>query len=75
MSNHHLGDNCFTFLLGQRLKVIATMSVGVDHINLTECANRNIKVSNSPGLSTNSVAEETIGLLIATARKFKQGLY
>ena len=51
------------------------MSVGVDHIDLTECAERNIKVSNSPGVSTNSVAEETIGLLIATARKFKQGVY
>ena len=60
---------------GPQLKVIATMSVGVDHIDLPECAKRNIKVGHTPDVSTNAVAEETVGLLIATARKFKEGLY
>ena len=60
--------------LGPQLKVISTISVGVDHIDLVECARRNIKVGNTPNVSTNAVAEATVGLVIATSRQFKKGL-
>ncbi|KAG8180462.1 hypothetical protein JTE90_001995 [Oedothorax gibbosus] len=54
---------------GPELKVIATMSVGFDHIDLEECKKRNILVSNTPHVSTDSVAEFTVLLTLAAGRR------
>ncbi|XP_076334232.1 glyoxylate reductase/hydroxypyruvate reductase-like [Tachypleus tridentatus] len=54
---------------GPQLKVIATMSVGFDHIDLNECKARNIVVSNTPDVSTDSVAELTVTLLLVCGRR------
>lgn len=54
---------------GPQLKVIATMSVGFDHIDLEECKKRNILVSNTPHVSTDSVAEFTVLLMLAVGRR------
>lgn len=54
---------------GPQLKVIATMSVGYDHIDLSECKKRNIVVSNTPDVSTDSVAEFTVLLMLAVGRR------
>jgi len=53
------------------VKVIATMSTGFDHIDLTACKARNITVSNVPSYGDNTVAEYAFGLILALARKFK----
>lgn len=53
------------------IKVIATMSTGFDHIDLTACKARNITVSNVPSYGDNTVAEYAFGLILALARKFK----
>lgn len=50
------------------LKGIATMSVGVDHIDIKETSRRNIIVSNVPAYGPNTVAEHTIALLLALSR-------
>lgn len=50
------------------LKGIATMSVGVDHIDLQETGRRGIIVSNVPAYGPNTVAEHTIALLLALSR-------
>ncbi|XP_015911973.1 glyoxylate reductase/hydroxypyruvate reductase [Parasteatoda tepidariorum] len=54
---------------GPQLKAIATMSVGFDHIDTKECKARNIPVSNTPDVSTDSVAEMTVTLLLAAGRR------
>ncbi|XP_067135455.1 glyoxylate reductase/hydroxypyruvate reductase-like [Centruroides vittatus] len=54
---------------GSQLKVIGTMSVGFDHIDLPECKKRNILVGNTPDVLTDDVAELTISLLLATSRR------
>ncbi|XP_054710388.1 glyoxylate reductase/hydroxypyruvate reductase-like [Uloborus diversus] len=54
---------------GPQLKAIATMSVGYDHIDTKECKARNIPVSNTPDVSTDSVAELTVTLLLAAGRR------
>ncbi len=54
-----------------RLKTIATMSTGFDHIDLSACKARNITVSNVPSYGDNTVAEYAFGLIIALARKLK----
>jgi D-lactate dehydrogenase len=52
-----------------KLKMIATMSTGFDHIDLEACKARKIKVSNVPFYGENTVAEHTLALLLALSRK------
>lgn len=54
---------------GPQLKVVSTMSVGVDHLDLKAMKARNIKVGYTPGVLTEAVTELTIGLLLATSRR------
>ncbi|GFS39739.1 glyoxylate reductase [Trichonephila inaurata madagascariensis] len=55
---------------GPQLKVIATLSLGFDHIDIEECKKRNIIVCNAVNpISVSCVAEFTIGLLLAVSRR------
>ena len=51
------------------LRMIATRSTGYDHIDLAECARRNIVVSNVPYYGENTVAEHAFGLILSLSRK------
>jgi len=51
------------------LKMIATRSTGVDHIDLIECKKRKIEVVNVPVYGSNTVAEYAFGLILAVAKK------
>ncbi|MBD3365809.1 D-glycerate dehydrogenase [candidate division WWE3 bacterium] len=55
------------------LKLIATYSVGYDHINLEAAKSKSVYVSNTPGDLTESVAEHTIALMMAVGKKIVQG--
>ena len=55
--------------LGESLKVVATMSVGVSHIDLKAMKDRGIRLGHAPYVGTEAVAELTIGLTIAVARR------
>lgn len=55
------------------LKMISVAFTGVDHIDMDTCRKKNIIVSNAAGFSTESVAELTIGMIIATYRKIAGG--
>lgn len=59
---------------GPNLQVVATMSVGYEHIDLDACRARDIRVCNTPNVSTDSVAELTLGLLLLTARRLLEGV-
>ncbi|XP_027194367.2 glyoxylate reductase/hydroxypyruvate reductase [Dermatophagoides pteronyssinus] len=54
---------------GPQLKCISTLSVGYDHIDIDECKRRGIVVGNTPDVLTDTVAELTIALLLATIRR------
>ncbi|KAL7294337.1 hypothetical protein TKK_0012347 [Trichogramma kaykai] len=54
---------------GSKLKVIATMSVGVDHLDLKAIKSRNIPIGYTPGVLTDATAELTMALLLATSRR------
>lgn len=54
---------------GPNLKVVATMSVGYDHLQLPELAKRGIKVGYTPDTLTDATAELTVALLLATSRR------
>lgn len=53
----------------ERLKVIGTMSVGVDHIDVEHATRRGIYVVYTPGVLTETVADHTWALLLAVARR------
>jgi len=43
---------------GNQLKVVSTMSVGVDHISLDECKKRNIVVGYTPKILTSATVRK-----------------
>ncbi len=51
------------------LRMIATGSVGFNHIDLAACARRGIVVSNTPDVLTEATADMAWTLLMATARR------
>jgi D-lactate dehydrogenase len=51
------------------LKLVATRSTGVDHIDTDACNQRGVVVSNVPSYGENTVAEHTFALLLALTRK------
>ena len=53
-----------------RLRVIGRAGVGVDNIDVATATRRGIPVVNAPAAATASVAELTMGLLVAVARDF-----
>ncbi|KAK3576177.1 hypothetical protein CHS0354_001195 [Potamilus streckersoni] len=59
---------------GPTLKVIGTMSVGKDHIDVTECERRGIYVSNTPDIASDSAAEITVALILITTRRLAEGM-
>lgn len=54
------------------LKIIATRSTGVDHIDLDYCKERGIAVANVPTYGENTVAEHTFALILMLSRKVHQ---
>lgn len=53
----------------KKLKVIGTMSVGYDHLALDNIKKRNIRIGYTPDILTDSTAELTMALLLATSRR------
>ncbi|MFG1643190.1 phosphoglycerate dehydrogenase [Amycolatopsis sp. NPDC049252] len=55
-----------------RLRVVVRTGVGYDSIDVTAAARLGISVSTLPGVNANAVAEYTLGLLLAGARRLVQ---
>jgi glyoxylate reductase len=54
------------------LKIIANFAVGFDNIDLEAAKQRNIMVTNTPGVLTETVAEHTFALIMAIARRITE---
>lgn len=52
-----------------RLRAIATVSVGYDHVDVAELARRGIAFGNTPGVLTNATADLALALVLAVARR------
>ena len=63
-----LDKNFFDNLNG-RLKVIGHVGVGYDNINIESAKEKNIKVSNTPNVLNDAVAEITMLLILASSRR------
>ena len=67
-------DAAFINALPESVKFIASIGVGVDHIDLEAAKARGLIVSNTPEVTTPCLADTTIGLIIAACRRFREGL-
>lgn len=54
------------------LRVVVRTGVGYDSVDVVAAARHGISVSNLPGINANAVAEYTLGLLLAAARRLVQ---
>lgn len=54
------------------LKIIANYAVGFDNVDLEAAKKRNIMVTNTPGVLTDSVAEHTFALMLAIAHRISE---
>ncbi len=58
--------------IGSQLKVISSMSVGVDHIDVAAATARKIHVGNTPGVLTDATADQAFALMLAAARRITE---
>jgi glyoxylate reductase len=58
---------------GERLKLIANFGAGVDNIDVATANQRNIIVTNTPGVLTEDTADMTMGLIMAASRRVVEG--
>src|SRR5262249_44718922 len=52
-----------------RLKLVASLGAGYDHVDVAALRARGIQLSNTPGLTDGCVADAAMGLLIAVQRR------
>lgn len=57
----------------ERLRVISTVSVGVDHIDVDAARLKGIAIGHTPGVLTASTADLTVGLMLAVGRRIAEG--
>jgi len=58
-----------TLLQMPKLKMVATRSVGFDHIDLEACRSRNVLVTNVPDYGSFVIAEHALALILAGAKQ------
>lgn len=56
-----------------RLRLVASHSVGVDHVDLAACRARGILVTNTPDVLTDATADLAWALILAVARRLHEG--
>lgn len=71
-----LGDRVDATMLdaaGPQLEVVATFSVGTDHIDLAACRARGVAVVHTPEVLTDATADVAMTLLLALTRRVREG--
>lgn len=81
LKNHYATTNAILLRSGTRvdastltqfpeLKVVISATSGFDHIDFRLCQTKNITVMHTPSANAISAAEHTLGLIIASARRY-----
>lgn len=52
-----------------RLEIVASMTIGLDHVDLAAAKARGVRVTNTPDVLTDDVADLAIGMMVAVARR------
>ncbi|HEY2030780.1 MAG TPA: D-glycerate dehydrogenase [Myxococcales bacterium] len=56
-----------------RLRIVANHAVGYDNVDVAACTARRVWVTNTPGVLTDSTADLTWALILAVARRLREG--
>ena len=67
-------DAAFFEAVGPQLKVVSNFAVGYNNIDVAEATRRGIAVGNTPDVLTDATADVAVGLLLAAARCFREGI-
>ncbi|HEY42507.1 MAG TPA: D-glycerate dehydrogenase [Anaerolineae bacterium] len=57
-----------------QLRVISTMSVGFEHIDMEACKKRGIQVGHTPGVLTETTADFTMALMLSVSRRIPEAV-
>src|SRR5437868_2731629 len=55
-----------------RLRLVSLWGTGTDHVDLAAAVRHGVTITNTPGVSAISIAEHTLALLLAVARRIPQ---
>ncbi|XP_042429709.1 hydroxyphenylpyruvate reductase-like [Zingiber officinale] len=69
VGNSHAGADADTIDALPKLEIVSSFSVGLDKVDLDKCRERGIRVTNTPDVLTEDVADLAIGLTIALLRR------
>lgn len=58
---------------GPQLKAISTKSAGIDYVDVNAVKKRGIPLGYTPSVLNDAVADLAVGLLVAAARRFREG--
>jgi glyoxylate reductase len=58
---------------GPKLRIVANVAVGFDNIDVPACTERNVAVTNTPGVLDETTADFAWALLMAVARRLVEG--
>ncbi len=66
-------DGAFADAAGEKLRVVATVAVGYDNVDLAALRAREVILTNTPGVLTDATADLTFGLLLSVTRRLGEG--
>jgi glyoxylate reductase len=66
-------DEAFLDAAGPQLRIVANYAVGLDNVDLEAARERDVVVTNTPGVLTNATAEHAISLVLALLRRVCEG--
>ncbi|MQM16515.1 hypothetical protein Taro_049469 [Colocasia esculenta] len=69
VGNTAVGADAGTIELLPRLEIVSSFSVGLDKVDLARCREKGIRVTNTPDVLTDDVADLAVGLAIAVLRR------
>ena len=67
-------DSNFFNAMSGKLKIIASIAVGYDNIDIEAAKNKKIVITNAPNVLNDAVAETTLLLMLGAARRAYEGL-
>ncbi|MEI4272710.1 D-glycerate dehydrogenase [Klenkia sp. LSe6-5] len=66
-------DEALLDAAGPQLRVVATVAVGYDNVDVEACRRRGVRVTNTPGVLTDATADLTLALLLGITRRVGEG--
>src|ERR687890_463336 len=70
---HDRVDDAFLDAAGEQLRVVANVAVGYDNVDVDAARERDVLVTNTPGVLTDATADLAMALILAVTRRIGEG--